>query len=101
MKLVSGVTSVPGPAPGAERAELRKLSQALEGVFVRQLIAAMRESVPKSDGLGSEGQQVFTDMFDDTLARLVAERMQRGMSEALYQELSRRLPPESGQAVKE
>jgi Rod binding domain-containing protein len=96
MKPVPGVAAAASAAPINERAELRKLSQDLEGVFVRQLIAAMRESVPKEDGLGSAGQELFTNLFDDALAKLVAERMQRGMSEALYRQLARGLAPTGG-----
>ena len=100
MKLGPGIGGVAPPQPGAVRAELKKLSRQFEGVFVRQLIAAMRESVPKDDPLASAGQEMFTNMFDDGLARLTAERMNDGLSEALYRQLSRGLLPEAGEAAK-
>jgi flagellar protein FlgJ len=79
--------------PRDQRAELRRLAHEMEGLFLSQLFRAMRESVPAEDGdVGSEyGKEVFTAMMDDRLASQAAQKMQRGIGEALYRQLSRRL----------
>jgi Rod binding domain-containing protein len=88
----------PGPAvAGAARephAALRRLAHELEGVFLAQLFAAMRASVPDG-GLvnGSAGEDLFRSMLDERLAAVAADRFPRGIGEALYRQLSRGLPP--------
>lgn len=78
------------------RAEIRKLSNQLEGVFVSQLFQAMRDTVSQGDGLGqpSPGEQMFTSLFDDTVASQAAEHMQHGLGDALYRQLTRGMPPD-------
>lgn len=95
MKPAAGV-SLAGSPPRNERAQLRRMSQELEGVFLYQLFEAMRATVPQG-GLTtpSAGQQMFDSLLDQTLASQAARKMQRGLGEALYRQLSRGLPPES------
>lgn len=103
--------SAPGPtvaldaAPARDpRAALRRLCDELEAVFLRQLFAAMRRSVPPEDSVApAQGQEIFAGLMDDRLASDAAEKMNRGIGEALYRQLSRRLSPEeeSCQATRE
>lgn len=88
----------PGPRPlnGApprdDLAQLRKVATQLEGVFMAQLFQAMRQSVPDSGLMeNSPGEKLFTSMLDDQLAQVSASRMQRGLADALFRQLSRRL----------
>jgi len=86
------------PDVNAQRAQLKHLSHQLEGVFLNQLFQAMRATVPHQDPSSSgEGEQLFTSMMDERLSQVAAERMTRGVGEALYHELARRLPPEGAQ----
>jgi flagellar protein FlgJ len=92
MSAAKPIGPVKGMPPRDERAELRKLSQQLEGVFVGQLFKAMRSSVSSSGLLPqSQEEEMFTSLLDDAVAAKAAERMKRGMAEALYRQLSRRL----------
>lgn len=86
--------AAPAAAPDAARAKLRAAAHQLEGVFIRQLFEAMRRATPQ-EGLGgkSEGQELFTTMLDDALADQAAAKLERGLGEALYRQLSRRLGP--------
>lgn len=77
--------------PTAAQAKLRKAAHQLEGVFLSHLFQAMRESVPQ-DGESGMGQEMFTSMLDDELASRAADQLHRGLGEALYRQLSRRLP---------
>jgi flagellar protein FlgJ len=94
-----------GAAPARDpHTALRRLCKELEAVFLRQLFAAMRSSVPVEDSVApSQGEEMFTELMDDRLASDAAEKMNRGIGEALYRQLSRRLPPEeeSCQATRE
>ncbi|MEO8199979.1 MAG: rod-binding protein [Gemmatimonadota bacterium] len=81
------------PAGNADE-RLHQLASNLEGVFVGQLFKAMRAGVPNGGMLeASTGQDTFTSMLDDRLAELAAQRLQHGMGDALYRQLSRRLAP--------
>jgi flagellar protein FlgJ len=83
----------PAAAPADGRDKLRKAAHDLEGVFVNELFKAMRATVPQ-DGILSQdpGQETFTGMLDERLAATYAERARSGLGEALYRQLSRRLP---------
>lgn len=85
----------PGAAPPRDaRAELRRLADQLQAVFMNQLFQAMRESVPESEGLGTDpGRQMFTQLFDERVAQEASAHMHRGISEALYRQLAARLAP--------
>ena len=90
-----------GPAPAAPAEALRRAAHDLEGVFVNQLFKAMRETVPQ-DGIFSTdpGQDLFTGMLDERLAQLYGQRAHGGIGDALYRQLSRRLPgPTAGPGV--
>ena len=89
-----GAAPLAGPAPDPH-AQLRHLSHQLEGVFLNQLFQAMRATLPKDENSNGNGEELFTSLMDEKLASVAAERMKRGMGEALYRELSRRLPPEA------
>jgi len=79
-------------APSNPEGRLRQLANELEGVFLNQLFQAMRQSVPDG-GLGeaSPGEEMFTAMLDEQLAKEAAVNWERGIGEELYQQLSRRL----------
>jgi Rod binding domain-containing protein len=90
---VNGLGSPPPPdAAGKPARELRWACHEMEGVFLRQLFQAMRDTVPQTDLFGnSPGQDTFTQLLDDRLAADAAQKMHRGLGEALYRQLSRRL----------
>ncbi len=80
------------PPPRDERAELRRLSNELEAVFIRQLFQALRESNIQSGLLEkAPGDDFYNSVLDDHLASEAAARMQRGIGDALYRQLSGRL----------
>lgn len=91
--------STPTPAaPGTPSAPPRdaKLQQAvsnLEGVFVQQLYKAMRESVPQQEGIvsGGAGEDMFTALMDQHIAAETPKHWERGLSDALYRQLSQHL----------
>lgn len=94
-----GLSAAPGAAgtagvpPRDDRAELRKLAHELEGLFVNQLFQAMRASVSSTglSGQSDPGQELFTSMLDQSMAQEAARHMNRGIADALYRQLVRRL----------
>ncbi|MEO7359013.1 MAG: rod-binding protein [Gemmatimonadaceae bacterium] len=73
--------------------KLRKASNDLEGLFVSQLFKAMRETVPKDDGIvsGGSGEEIFTGLMDEHLAAETPKHWGGGISEALYRQLRKGL----------
>jgi flagellar protein FlgJ len=78
-----------GAAPTAEEARLRKACNDMEGVFLAQLFAQMRESVPQ-EGIvdGGTGEEVFSGMMDEHIAAEAASgRQETGIGAALFRQL--------------
>lgn len=87
------------PAMGANASpheRLRAAARQLEGVFVTQLLKAMRES-SRQGGLASDssGEQLFTDLFDERMAQEAALRSRNGIGEAIYRQMARRIPADT------
>ncbi len=83
--------------PRDDRAELRRLSQQMEALFLNQLFQVMRQST-QLGGLvedASPGEDMFTAMLDEKLSQSAAESMTRSIGDALYRQLSRRLDPDT------
>lgn len=84
---VNGSSRSPGEA--AQAARLREAIHQLEGVFVEQLFAAMRETVP-SDGLldGGPGGKMFSELLDEHLAAQAPRRWNNaGLAASLWRQL--------------
>ncbi len=82
-----------GPSVAPRDAKLQQAVSNLEGVFVQQLYKAMRESVPQQEGIvsGGAGEDMFTALMDQHLAAETPKHWERGLSDALYRQLSRHL----------
>jgi flagellar protein FlgJ len=89
-----GLAGTPALTPEQERTRLRTAAHQLEGVFLSYMFKAMRSTVPETEsaGMGSEGRSLFTSMLDEKIADLAAARMTRGLGEALYRQLAKKLP---------
>jgi|CXWL01.1.fsa_nt_gi flagellar protein FlgJ len=85
-----------GPTPATARERLQRQAQELESVFYAQLFQAMRQTVPSEGGLleQSTGEQMFTSMLDEQVARFAAERSDSGLAAAMTKQLGRNLPTE-------
>lgn len=85
--------SAQSPSP---HARLRASARQLEGVFVGQLLKAMRASASEGGLTGiSTGEQLFTELFDERMAQEAALRSRNGIGEAIYRQMARRLSPET------
>lgn len=119
-KLVRGANQ-PEPSPKAplteqEKKDLKKLkdlSQQFEGVFVNQLMQAMRRTVPKTEYLGGGmGEDTFSSLLDQEYSNEMAKTGESDIGKNLYKQLSdlylknepsknSQVQPNPGRSVKE
>lgn len=67
---------------------LRQACTQLEGIFLEQLMKAMRATIPDGGVVdGGVGEDVFTGLFDEHIARTAAERVDGSLADALYRQL--------------
>ena len=85
-------TASKAPVGDALDARLRQVATQLEGVFVEQLLKAMRDTVDSEGmGSGSLGEDLFSGMLDQTVADGVADTWDRGIGAAVYRQLRARI----------
>jgi murein DD-endopeptidase MepM/ murein hydrolase activator NlpD len=67
---------------------VKQVAREFEALFLSQLLSVMREGMGE-DGLfeGTTGQDIYTSMMDQALARALAERGGIGLAETVYQQL--------------
>ncbi len=85
--------AVPKPVSAASQgrhAELKEAAREFEALFVAYLLKVMRETIEES-GLadGGLGRGVYTELFDQEVARAVALRSPLGISDTILRGLSR------------
>ncbi|HVX41889.1 MAG TPA: rod-binding protein [Gemmatimonadaceae bacterium] len=96
MTTIGSTAGVSTPPQATPQERLRQSALQMEGIFVQQLFAAMRDTVPQ-DGIvqASSAQDTFTSLFDEKLAQQVPTQWSgsHSLAEALYRQLSQRLAP--------
>lgn len=69
-------------------AELRKVSQDMEAIFLRLLLDSMQKTVPEDSLLGdSSGMDTWKTMFNEKLADTMSERSPVGLADMIYRQL--------------
>jgi soluble lytic murein transglycosylase-like protein len=75
-----------------KKLRLRKATREFESFFILQMLQVMRQTIPKSGLLeGGLGQDTYTSMFDEQLARSVAGSSPDSLSQMLYKSLEKHL----------
>lgn len=111
---VGGFTPPSADAPRGDDAALRRAARQLAGVFAQQLFKAMRETVPKGEGVvdGGSGEEMFTGMLDEQLSgaapgrgaaggaagTAAAERWTHDLADAVYRRLRVGVTPPAADA---
>lgn len=69
---------------------LREAAAQFEAVFVQQMLASMRATVPEG-GLIDAGQaeDLFAGMLDQHMAEMMAGQGESGLADAIYRQLSK------------
>jgi murein DD-endopeptidase MepM/ murein hydrolase activator NlpD len=71
------------------KAELKKVAQEFESVFIAHLLKVMRETIEESGLLeGGFGKSIYTEMFDQEVSLNMARHGTLGISDLLYKNLS-------------
>ena len=78
------ITSAAAKPPAAD---LQKAAQKFEAVFLRQMIAAMRQGKLSKDLLGSSATDNFREMADANTADTMAKRGAFGIARLVEQQL--------------
>lgn len=74
--------------------QLWQASLQFEGLFIQQMMAAMRKSVPKSGFLPHGfAQDVQGSMMDQAVAETASKRGEFGIAEAIYRQMNRNSTP--------
>lgn len=75
-----------------ELAQLRKVSQDFESLFLAYMMKTMKQAIPKSEFLGdSQAEKIFTEMKDEELAKGMAKAGGIGLARLLEQQLTQSL----------
>ena len=84
-----------------ELARLKAVSQDFESLFLSYMMKTMRNSVPKGGLWGqTQGEQIFTEMRDDELAKGLAKAGGIGLAPLLEQQLKQTLQMQAQNAAK-
>jgi len=70
--------------------ELYKACEDFESLLIKQMLDAMRKTVPK-DGMldGAIGQDIYEDMLYDEYAQQMTKTSQFGLARMIYEQVSR------------
>ena len=88
VSVATGASQAPGDPRPARADQLQKTAKQLEGVFVLQMLKAMRATVPKggiSDA--NSGEETFTSMLDEKIADRIPAQWKHGLTDALMKQL--------------
>lgn len=73
-----------------ELARLKKLAVDYESLFMKEVVSAMRKSVPKGGATGGgNAEEIYKSMLDDHMAANMARRGNSGIARAIYNKLSK------------
>lgn len=73
-----------------ELEKLKGLSKDYESFFMKQVVDAMRKTVPKGSNLnGGNAEEIYKSMLDDQLSSQMAKQGGSGIAESLYNKLSK------------
>ena len=76
---------------GKDKAELKKVAEEFEAVFIAQLLKIMRETIEESGMEGSGfGKSIYTDLFDQEIALSMAKRGALGIGDIIYKSFADR-----------
>lgn len=96
-RLQNRLSTLQGASGDRQKAELKKVSQEFEAIFLAHLLKVMRETIEDSRLLeGGFGKSIYTELFDQEVSLSLARRGTLGISNLLYQTLSEQLNSKDG-----
>lgn len=75
---------------GKNQAELKKIAEEFEAIFIAQLLKIMRDTIEESGmtGDGGFGKSIYTELFDQEIALNMARRGALGIGDIIYRSLA-------------
>jgi flagellar protein FlgJ len=85
----NGSQSAQATSNANDQAKLKKAGQDFEAIFLNYMLSKMRESMPKSDAMGSNhDEQVYQGMMDEELSKQMAASGGIGLADTIIRQLS-------------
>ena len=85
-----GLAALKRAAKGPDQDQaLRAAAEEFEGLFIQQMLSAMRDTVPKEGLFSSSEESTFRSLADQQLAQDLARTGDFGIAEALVNQLGR------------
>lgn len=93
-RMQKGTPVVRTTSPEQQRLRLRQAARELEAIFIEQMLAAMRRTIPRGEGIlqQSREEELFQGMLEEEWANLMARAGDFGLADVLYEQLAAGLP---------
>lgn len=85
-----------GSSDGQSDESLRQAANRFEAMFVENMLAAMRETLPEDSPFRGENEDIYYEMLDQKMAEQIVEQRGYGLADALVRQLGTKdatLPP--------
>jgi len=70
--------------------DLKAVTKDFEAIFIQKMLESMRKTIPKSKWLdGGLGEDIFTSMYDQEIAKMTSQRGGLGLQNILYKSLKK------------
>lgn len=80
------------PSQAREEAKLKEACQQFEQLFLNQMLAQMRKTVPKGTMMGGgQSEEMFNGMLDQERAKVWAQEGGIGLANMLFQQMKQNL----------
>lgn len=73
----------------AELTKLKNATQDIESIFFKDMMSAMRKTVPESSIGSSYGADIYQDLFDTAISKTASSTGSFGLGELLYKQMSK------------
>lgn len=98
-------TAKTGPSTPSDNKQLYKAAKQMESLFLYQMLKTMRNTIPGSDQKGMAGmssglgKDIYNQMFDQEIARMMAGSGNRSIAGMLYRSLEGTLDKKSNEDI--
>lgn len=89
----AGLGALRGKAQQKSDKALRESATQFEAMFLQEMLKSMRATVEKSDLMGSDTEEQFTQMYDRELSMALARRNTLGVANMVVQAVERNNAP--------
>ena len=83
---VAGAALMDQAAPGLDR--LRRATQDVEAIFLKDLLGAMRKATPHDDDGDSLGSDIYQDMSDQAFSQAASKSDSLGIGKLLFDRMA-------------